>query len=144
MKKSFLTPALLVISFFPFLFSPLSPAAPQQHQAVAGYEMTTYYVAFLSRGPKWTPEVTRETERLQEAHMANIRKMAADGKLVLAGPFTDDGKLRGMFVLTVGSLEEAKALADSDPAVKAGRLAVEVHPWFSAKGIRVDQTPKSQ
>ena len=104
MKKSFLTPALLVISFFPFLFSPLSPAAPQQHQAVAGYEMTTYYVAFLSRGPKWTPEVTPKTERLQEA----------------------------------------QALADSDPAVKAGRLAVEVHPWFSAKGIRVDQTPKSQ
>ena len=142
MKKPFLAPALLVILFFPL--PPLPPAAAPQHQTVAGYEMTTYYVVFLSRGPKWTPTVTRETERLQQAHMANIRKMAADGKLVLAGPFTDDGKLRGMFVLTVGSLEEAKALADSDPAVKAGRLAVEVHPWFSAKGIRVDQTPKSQ
>ncbi len=139
MKKSLLTPALFVILFFP-----LSPAATPPQKTVAGYEMTTYYVAFLSRGPKWTPEVTPETERLQEAHMANIRKMAADGKLVLAGPFTDDGKLRGMFVLTVGSLEEAKALADADPAVRAGRLLAEVHPWFSAKGIRVDQTPKSQ
>jgi uncharacterized protein len=139
MKKPFLAPALLAILFFS-----LSPAAAPQHQTVAGYEMTTYYVAFLSRGPKWTPTVTPETERLQEAHLANIRKMAADGKLVLAGPFTDDGKVRGMFVLTVGSLEEAKALVDSDPAVKAGRLVAEVHPWFSAKGIRVDQTPKSQ
>ena len=57
--------------------------------------------------------------------------------------FTDDGKLRGMFVFTVGSLEEAKALAEADPAVKAGRLEPEVHPWFAAKGIRVDQAPKS-
>ena len=138
-KKTLLTSALLTL-----LFPSPPAAAPQQHQTVAGYEMTTYYVVFLSRGPKWTPAVTRETERLQEAHMANIRKMAADGKLVLAGPFADDGKLRGMFVLTVGSLDEAKALADSDPAVKAGRLVAEVHPWFSAKGIRVDQIPKSQ
>ena len=139
MNKLLFVSGLLLALLFP---SP--PAATPPQKTVAGYEMTTYYVAFLSRGPKWTPEVTPKTERLQEAHMANIRKMAADGKLVLAGPFTDDGKLRGMFVLTVGSLEEAKALADSDPAVRAGRLLAEVHPWFSAKGIRVDQTPKSQ
>ena len=137
-NKPLLTSVLLTLLF------PSPPAATPPQKTVAGYEMTTYYVVFLSRGPKWTPTVTRETERLQEAHMANIRKMAADGKLVLAGPFADDGKLRGMFVLTVGSLDEAKALADSDPAVKAGRLVAEVHPWFSAKGIRVDQIPKSQ
>jgi len=99
-NKPLLTSVLLTLLF------PSPPAATPPQKTVAGYEMTTYYVVFLSRGPKWTPTVTRETERLQEAHMANIRKMAADGKLVLAGPFTDDGKLRGMFVLTVGSLEE--------------------------------------
>jgi len=76
--------------------------------------------------------------------MANIRKMAAAGKLLLAGPFSDDGKLRGMFVFQVGSLEAAKALTDGDPAVQAGRLVAEIHPWFSAKGIRVDPPRKSR
>ncbi len=131
--------ALLLISFSPFL-CPIEA----QEKSDTPYEMTTYYVAFLYRGPKWTPAVTPETERIQKEHLANIRKMAESGKLILAGPFTDDGKLRGMFVFRVGSLEEAKALADGDPAVEAGRLVVEIHPWFSAKGIRVDQGPGKQ
>ncbi|MGH6629799.1 MAG: YciI family protein, partial [Burkholderiales bacterium] len=105
-------------------------------------EMTTYYVGFLYRGPKWTPEETPELRRLQEEHLANIRRLADSGKLLLAGPFTDGGDLRGMFVFKVDSMEEAKALSDGDPAVKAGRLRVELHPWYSAKGIRVDTTPK--
>ncbi len=98
-------------------------------------EMVTYYMGLISRGPKWTPEATPEVERLQEAHMANIRKLGESGKLVVAGPFTDGGQLRGVFVFKVGSLEEAKALADSDPAVRAGRLVVEVHPWLVQKGV---------
>jgi hypothetical protein len=63
------------------------------------------------------------------------------GKLLRAGPFTDGGNLCGVG-LQVGLLEEAKALADANPALKAGRLEVEVHPWYSAKGIRTDQSPK--
>jgi uncharacterized protein YciI len=61
------------------------------------------------------------------------------GKLVLAGPFVDDGDMAGMFVFRVLSLEEAKALCDTDPAVQAGRLRVELHPWYSAKGITIVQ-----
>jgi uncharacterized protein YciI len=132
MKNSIMSLALLLT----LGTSPQSFRA--QQKTVEGYEMTTYYVALLYRGPKWTPEVTEETKRIQEGHMANIRKMAGSGKLVLAGPFSDDGTLRGMFVFQVGSIEEAKALTDDDPAVQAGRLAVEIHPWLSAKGIRVD------
>ncbi len=98
-------------------------------------EMVTYYMGLLSRGPKWTPEVTPEVEHLQEAHMANIRRLGDEGKLVLAGPFTDGGALRGVFVFKVGSIEEAKALADTDPAVEAGRLLIEIHPWLVPKGI---------
>src|SRR5882724_9451081 len=103
-----------------------------------GYEMTTYYIAFLYRGAKWTPQETAETARIQEEHLANIQRLAKGGKLVLAGPFTDDGELRGMFVLQGVSLDEARALAANDPAVKAGRLRIELHPWFAAAGIRVD------
>jgi uncharacterized protein len=101
------------------------------------FEMTTYYVAFLYRGPAWSPEDTPERARIQEGHMANIQKMAATGKLLVAGPFTDDGDLRGLFVFRTSSLEEAKAMAEQDPAVKAGRLRLEWHPWFAAKNIAV-------
>jgi uncharacterized protein YciI len=101
------------------------------------YEMTTYYVAFLYKGPAWSAEETPERAKIQEGHMANIRKMAETGKLLVAGPFTDDGDLRGLFVFRTGTLEEAKALAEQDPAVKAGRLRFEWHPWFAAKNISV-------
>jgi uncharacterized protein YciI len=97
-------------------------------------KMTTYYFAFLRRGPKWTPEKTPETEKLQAAHMANISAMAATGKLVIAGPFENAGNYAGVFVFKVGSLDEAKALAEGDPAVKAGRLTVDVHPWMVPQG----------
>lgn len=116
---------------------PAKPSAP----AEAEYEMTTYYVGFLYRGPKWTPEVTPETTRLQEGHMANIRRMGASGKLLVAGPFADDGTLRGMYVFRVATKEEAEELVQSDPAVQSGRLRFELHPWFAAKNIVV--TPRA-
>jgi uncharacterized protein YciI len=94
----------------------------------------TYYFAFLLRGPEWTPDQTPERERLQEAHLANIHRLAEAGKLVVAGPFSDDGTLRGVFVFKTETLDEAKALADSDPAVQARRLALEFHPWLVPAG----------
>lgn len=97
-------------------------------------KMSTYYFAFLRRGPKWTPEKTPETEKLQAAHMANINAMAATGKLVIAGPFENAGNYAGVFIFKVASLDEAKALAEGDPAVKAGRLTVDVHPWLVPAG----------
>ncbi len=117
-------------------------AAEEPNVGPGGFEMTTYYVGFLYRGAKWTPEETAETRKLQEEHMANIQKMAAAGKLVIAGPFVDNGDLRGLYVFRVGSAEEAKALVESDPAVKAGRLRFELHPWYAARNITV--TPRRQ
>ncbi|HZN04236.1 MAG TPA: YciI family protein, partial [Candidatus Polarisedimenticolia bacterium] len=91
--------------------------------------------------PAWAqppaPPASPERRAIQEGHLANIQRLADAGKLLLAGPFTDGGELRGLFVFQVASLEEAKAMCDSDPAVKAGRLRVELHPWYSAKGISV-------
>src|SRR6266571_1478950 len=68
----------------------LSLALLSAQPGPGGYEMTTYYVAFLYRGPAWTPASTPETEKIQNDHLANIQRLAAAGKLVLAGPFTDD------------------------------------------------------
>ncbi len=126
--------AALLVSWVGACALPLL-AAPEE------YEMTTYYVGFLYRGPHWSPEDTPERAKIQEGHMAHIRKMAETGKLVLAGPFLDDGELRGMFVFRVASLEEAKALAEQDPAVQSGRLRLEWRPWLGAKNILV--TPRA-
>ena len=98
-------------------------------------KMTTAYLGFLTRGPKWTPEKTPATEALQKAHLANIGKLAEMKKLVVAGPFGDNGTLRGIFVFKVGSLEEAKQLAETDPSVQAGRLSISMHPWNVPEGI---------
>ncbi len=98
-------------------------------------KMTTAYLGFLTRGAKWTPEKTPATEALQKAHMANINKLAEMKKLVVAGPFGDNGPLRGIFVFKVATLEEAKQLADTDPSVQAGRLAISMHPWLVPEGI---------
>jgi len=98
-------------------------------------KMETAYLGFLSRGAKWTPEKTPATEELQKAHLANINRLAQTKKLVVAGPFGDDTTLRGIFVFRVGSLAEAQELAATDPAVKAGRLVIDLHPWRVPEGI---------
>jgi len=95
----------------------------------------TAYLAFLVRGEKWTPEKTPQTEEIQKGHMANIHRLADMKKLVVAGPFGDDGTLRGIFVFRVASLEEARTLTLTDPAVQAGRLALDLHPWLVPEGI---------
>lgn len=104
-------------------------------KATLPIKLQTAYLAFLTRGPKWTPERTPESAEIQKAHMANINRLAETGKLVIAGPFGDNGQLRGIFVFKVASLEEAKELAATDPAVKAGRLALDVHTWLVPEGI---------
>ena len=98
-------------------------------------KLTQTFFAFLTRGDKWTPEKTPATEEIQKGHMANINRLAEMKKLVAAGPFGDNGRLRGIFVFRVGSLEEAKALTATDPAVQAGRLAMDIHPWMVPEGV---------
>ncbi len=114
-----------------------APAALRAADPPEAYEMTTYQVAFLVKGPAWVPGETEELKVLQKAHMEHIGKMAASGKLLVAGPFADGGDLRGMFIFRVETLEEARALAEQDPAVKAGRLKLEWHPWYAARNIVV-------
>ncbi|MEP6708137.1 MAG: YciI family protein [Pyrinomonadaceae bacterium] len=102
---------------------------------VSPMKLTPTYFCFLTKGAKWTPEKTPATEEIQRGHIANINRLAEMKKLVAAGPFGDDGRLRGIFVFRVGSVEEAKALTATDPAVQAGRLAIEFHPWWIPEGV---------
>jgi uncharacterized protein YciI len=96
--------------------------------------MEQVFLVLLKKGPRSSPEDTPERSAIQAGHMANIRAMWQARKLIIAGPIGDDGDLRGIFIFRVPRLEDAQALVASDPAVKAGRLVGEIHPWWIEKG----------
>jgi len=96
---------------------------------------SNYIFGILVRGPKWTKEESEETKKIQEGHMANINRLAEMGKLVLAGPFYEDGDRRGVFIFKTDSVSEAQALTDTDPAVMAGRLKIELYRWVVPGGM---------
>ncbi len=100
-------------------------------------EMTTYYFGRLVKGDKWTAEGAEAPERqeLQKRHLGHLASMHKLGRLVIAGPLLDDGTIRGLVVYKASSLEEARGWAQADPAVVAGRLRIEMHPWMVQKGI---------
>jgi uncharacterized protein YciI len=106
------------------------------------YGMKKYVMAFLKAGPNRNQDSTT-AKALQKAHLQNIERMANEGMLVLAGPFLDDGEVRGIYVFNVETLEEARKLTDTDPSVKAGRLVMELHPWYgSAAMMEINSTHK--
>ncbi|ACJ29217.1 Conserved hypothetical protein [Shewanella piezotolerans WP3] len=98
------------------------------------YGMKRYVIAFLKRGPNRNRS-KEEAKALQSAHMANIGRLAEAGKLVLAGPFLEQGDLRGIYIFDVVSIEEAQALTASDPAIKAGSLIMELKPWYGSAAL---------
>ena len=100
-------------------------------------QMKTLYFGFLKKGPnrKEGDDKNPEIQELQKAHLANINRLADMKKLVVAGPFGDDGPLRGILVFRVGSLAEAQELCDTDPMVKIRRLLIELHPWQVPEGV---------
>ena len=62
--------------------------------------------------------------------------LAEEGKLVLAGPFLDEGDLRGIYIFDVETVEEARALTETDPAIQAGRLIMELKPWYGTAALK--------
>ncbi len=98
------------------------------------YGMKTYVIAFLKAGPN-RDRGKEEAQKLQAAHMANINRLAAEGKLVIAGPFTDRGSMRGIYVFDVATIAEAEALTRTDPAIQAGSLMMELHPWYASAAL---------
>lgn len=66
--------------------------------------------------------------KLRPAHLDNLRPLVAQGKVALAGPFTDGSG--SLIVLDVESEAQARAFADGDPYTRGGVFArVEVKPF---------------
>lgn len=98
------------------------------------YGMKTYVMAFLKKGPNRDMD-KQEAQDLQAAHMANINRLAEEGKLVLAGPFMGEGELRGIYIFDVATLEEAEALTNTDPAIQAGSLVMDLQLWYGSAAV---------
>lgn len=101
--------------------------------------MRNYVLAILKTGPK-DAEIKGEARReLFKGHFANINRLAAEGKLAVAGPFgKNDKAFRGLFILAVATVEEAQKMTETDPTVKAGVLIVEYVPWFGSAALMLN------
>lgn len=91
----------------------------------------TYTIVFLNKKPDAAKIDKETTAKLMEGHMANINRLASEGKLLAAGPFDGGG---GLFILATTSLEEAAGWVNTDPAVKAQRWNVEYLPYTPRVG----------
>lgn len=98
--------------------------------------MQKYFVVFLKSGPERS-QSKEDAQKIQQQHMQHLEKLALQGKTSITGPMGDDGDIRGIVVFNTATAEEARRLAEQDPAVKAGRLVVKVHPWWAAKGSKL-------
>ena len=98
-------------------------------------ELERYSFVLLRRGPRAHEFSEDELEGLQAAHLGHLDAMKERGVLAVAGPFSEqpDETWRGFCLYTV-ELDEARRLAESDPSVQAGRMAVEVFNWWTKKG----------
>ena len=98
---------------------------------LAAFGQKGYTIVFLNKKAD-AAEVDKETtKRLMEGHMANINRLASEGKLLAAGPFHGGG---GIFILDTSSSEEAKAWVATDPAVQANRWNLEYLSYFPRTG----------
>lgn len=147
MSRTSMPHRTIPITLFALLLCTLMPAAadeaappPEFDAELAAelgaddYGMRRYVMAFLKAGPN-RPEDPEQAAALQRAHLDNIRRLAEEGALVLAGPFLDGGELRGIYIFAVDSVAEAEALTATDPAVQAGSLAMELHPWYGSAAL---------
>lgn len=110
-------------------------AALAEQLGADAYGMSRYVLVLLKTGPERQQDAGTATE-LQRGHMAAINQLASEGKLVLAGPMLDGGELRGLFILNTADVAEAEHWLKADPAIQAGRLAVELHPWYGSAALK--------
>ena len=99
------------------------------------YGMKMYVFVILKTG---TAVITEKkiTDSLFRGHMENISRLANSGKLVVAGPMQkNDKNYRGIFILNVKTINEAKLLLDTDPAVKSRLLDAELYNWYGSAAL---------
>ena len=106
--------------------------------------MKAYFVATLvaASEPKTLPK--EEAGGLTYQHLAYIRSQVEAGKYLVVGPFTDNGKIRGMAIVSAASMDEARRILEADPMVTSGQMTIEIHPAVlpDLSGVKTDYPAK--
>ena len=99
-------------------------------------ELEAFELVLLRRPASATDYPDEELERIQREHLGYLAGLRATGHIVTNGPVVEqpDPSLRGLGFYRTGSLDQSRQLAEADPAVRAGRLAVEIMTWYCAPG----------
>ena len=107
-------------------------------------EFDSYYIVFLRRPAQPTQYDQPKLEDIQKRHLARLGELYRAGKALTAGPFDeqDDERNRGLIILPASlGKDEVRRLASEDPAVKAGRLEVQIVRWYTQKGTALFPHP---
>ena len=97
--------------------------------------MRQYVLVLLKTGPTRVPD-GEARKAMFAGHFANMERWSKDGKLVLAGPFSADPQgWRGLYVFAVDSIDEARALAQTDPVIVNGEMVAEYHRWYGSAAV---------
>jgi len=100
------------------------------------YGMRSYVFVMLLTGPN-DGKITDEKQRnkIFKGHFANMARLANEGKLVLAGPFIEANPRRGLYIFNVKTIEEAKSLVVTDPAVAAGIFIADYTKYYGSAAL---------
>jgi uncharacterized protein YciI len=96
--------------------------------------MRGYVLVILKTGPNRLP-AGPERDEMFKGHFANINRLAAEGKLVLAGPLDGVDGWRGLFIFATSDLDEAKRLVGTDPVVIKGEMVPEMHKYYGSAAL---------
>jgi uncharacterized protein YciI len=98
--------------------------------------LVAFEVVVLRRPAGATDYPDEALDRIQREHLAYYAQLRAAGQVVTNGPVVEqpDPSLRGLGFYRTGSLDQSRQMAEADPAVRAGRLAVEIMTWYCPPG----------
>lgn len=100
------------------------------------YVMKRYVFMLLNEGPKRDQDSVTSA-KIQEGHMKHLNEMASTGRMVIAGPFENGGKHKGILIFDVDSISQAIRMESTDPAILSGRLEMQAIYWWAAKGSKL-------
>lgn len=106
-------------------------ASAQQDSTKPEDQIRQYWFVLLTAGPHRDQDKATAA-KIQEGHMANIRRLYAEGLLKVAGPFGDDGNWQGIFIFDFPDKAGLEKILQTDPAISSGRLNYEIRSWYTA------------